>query len=81
MLRRLLLVLVFTQFILLVAFAVLVGGYALAAATNDALGATVLWWVAMSCLILIAVDVLLLVGVLGVSALIKLEQRDESETS
>lgn len=76
MLRRLLLVLVFTLFVLLVAFAVLIGGYALAAATTDALGATVLWWVAMGFLILIAVDVLLLVGVLGLATLIRLEQHE-----
>jgi hypothetical protein len=37
MLRRLLLVLVFAQFVLLVALAVLVGGYALASATGDVL--------------------------------------------
>ncbi len=76
MLRRLLLVLVFSQFVLLVAFAVLVGGYALAAATSDANGAAVLWWMAMGCLMLIAADVLLLVGVLGVSALVSTEGTD-----
>lgn len=76
MLRRVLLVLVFAQFVLLVAFAVLVGGYALAAATNDTPGATVLWWTAMGCLMLIVADVLLLVGVLGVSALVSSESRD-----
>ncbi len=70
MLRRLLLVLVFAQFVLLVAFAVLVSGYALATATSDSPGATVLWWAAMGCLMLITTDVLLLVGVLGVSALV-----------
>jgi hypothetical protein len=73
MLRRVLLVLVFTQFVLLVAFAVLVAGYALAAATSDATGATVLWWIAMGCLIMVAVDVLLLVGVLGIAALVQQE--------
>lgn len=73
MLRRVLLVLVFAQFVLLVAFAVLVAGYALAAATNDILGATVLWWIAMGCLIMVVVDVLLLVGVLGVAALVQQE--------
>ena len=76
MLRRVLLVLVFAQFVLLVAFAVLVGGYALAAATSDTPGATVLWWIAMGCLMLIVADVLLLVGVLGISALVSSESRD-----
>ena len=77
MLRRLLLVLVFTQFVLLVAFAVLVGGFALANATGDAPGASVLWWIAMGCLILIVTDVLLLVGVLGISALVNSQPEDQ----
>jgi hypothetical protein len=76
MLRRLLLVLVFALFVLLVSFAVLVGGYALADVTDDAPGAKVLWWTAMGCLMLIVMDVLLLVGVLGVSALIPSDQRN-----
>jgi hypothetical protein len=76
MLRRVLLVLVFAQFVLLVAFAVLVGGYALAAATSDTLGATVLWWIAMGCLMLIVADMLLLVGVLGLSAVVSFESRE-----
>jgi hypothetical protein len=79
MLRRILTVLVFAQFVLLVAFAVLVGGYALAAATSDSPGATVLWWVAMGCLMLIVADALLLVGVLGISALTGLESRERSD--
>ncbi len=76
MLRRLLLVLVFSQFVLLVAFTILVGGYSLAAATSDASGAIVLWWMAMGCLMLIVTDVLLLVGVLGISALVTSEPPD-----
>ncbi len=79
MLRRVLLVLVFSQFVLLVAFAVLIAGYALASATNDAMGATVLWWIAMGCLIMVAVDVLLLVGVLGISALVQHEPPERPE--
>ncbi|MHB0955733.1 MAG: hypothetical protein ACYC0X_05070 [Pirellulaceae bacterium] len=79
MLRRALLILLFAQFILLVAFAVLVGGYALAAATHDTSGAPVLWWTAMICLMLIVMDVLLLVGVLGISALVRAETRDRTE--
>ncbi len=76
MLRRLLLLLVFAQFILLVAFAVLVGGYALASATQDALGSTVLWWLAMACLILYVIDVFLLMGVLGLAAIAKGDSAD-----
>lgn len=79
MLRRLLLILVFSQFVLLVALAVLVGGYALATATSDSTGAVVLWWATMSCLMLIITDVLLLVGVLGISALVTRDRHDESE--
>ncbi len=74
MLRRALLILVFTQFVLLVAFAVLISAYALATATHDTTGAIVLWWVAMACLMLIATDVLLLVGILGIAALIRDER-------
>ena len=79
MLRRVLLVLVFAQFVLLVAFAVLIAGYALAAATSDTLGATVLWWIAMGCLILVVVDILLLVGVLGIAALVQHEPLEPPE--
>jgi len=79
MLRRALLVLVFAQFVLLVAFAVLVGGYALATTAGDPWGASVLWWLAMGCLMLIVTDVLLLVGVLGITALIQSEPRDRSD--
>jgi hypothetical protein len=78
MLRRLLLVLVFSLFLLLAAFAVLVGGYALANATSDSPGATVLWWMAMGCLMLVITDVLLLVAVLGVSALVATEPGERS---
>ena len=79
MLRRLLLVLVFSQFVLLVALAVAFGGYALASATSDGSGATVLWWLAMGCLMLIVTDAMLLVGVLGISALVADESRDEEQ--
>jgi hypothetical protein len=76
MLRRLLLVLVFAQFVLLVALAVLVGGYALASATGDVTAATVLWWAVMGILMLFVMDLLLLVGVLGLSALVQTGARD-----
>jgi len=71
MLRRLLLILVFTQFVLLVALAVILGGYALATTTQNSIGATVLWWCAMGDLMLIITDALLLVGVLGVATLVR----------
>ena len=66
------------KFVLLAAFAVLMGGYALAAATSDTVGATVLWWVAIGCLLLIVIDVLLLVSVLGISALVATERQDDA---
>jgi hypothetical protein len=78
MLRRLILILVFSQFILLVSFAVLVGGYALASAADDARGATVLWWTAMACLMLLTVDVLLLIGTLGIASIAKPEEPEQS---
>jgi hypothetical protein len=78
MLRRSILVFVIALFVLLVAFAVLVGGYALASATDDADGATVLWWIAMSCLMGIVMDVLLLVGALGIAVVLQLEQRERA---
>jgi hypothetical protein len=79
MLRRILLTLVCAQFVLLVAFAVLVGGFALAAATSDSVGALVLWWTAMGCLMLIVTDALLLVSVLGIAALVNSESSGQSD--
>ena len=60
--------------LLLVALPVLVGGYAIAAAAQDAVAAKVLWWVAMSALMLIVADFALLVGVLAVR---ELQRRDD----
>ncbi len=71
--RRLLAVLVLTLPILVVAFAVVMGGQALAQATGDASGARGLFWVGMSCLMLLVVDLLLLVMALGINAM---DQRD-----
>lgn len=79
MLRRAVLILVFAQFILLVAFAVVMGGYALTSAAHDAVGATALWWIAMGCLLLIVADVVLLVGTLGIAALVDAESRPPSD--
>ncbi len=73
MLRRGVLVLILAQFILLVVLAVLIGGYALTSAAHDAAGATALWWLAMGCLMLLVTNVVLLVGALGVAALVDSE--------
>jgi hypothetical protein len=68
--------------LLVVAFAVVMGGYALALATGDAPLAPGLWWVAMSCLMLICIDVILLVGVLGARSLGMSDgRRDDSDSS
>jgi len=70
-LRTLLTPLVFVLPVLVVAFSVLMGAYGLAQATEDSAGALVLWWVAMSCLILAAIDLVLLVVVLGVAVMMQ----------
>jgi len=67
--RRILTVLVFSLPVLVVAFGVLMGGFVLAQATEDAAGAKVLRWVAVSALMLTIADVVLLVGALGINAL------------
>ena len=69
MLRKFLVLLVFVLPIALVAFAVLIGGYVLAAASEDSLGAAVLWWSAMVCLIVFIIDLVVMIGVLGFKAL------------
>lgn len=67
--RRLLIVLVYGLPILVVAFGVLMGGAAVAGAVQDAAAAQVLRWVAISCLLLLIMNVVLLVGALGINAL------------
>jgi hypothetical protein len=78
--RPLLITLVFALPLLVVSFAVVMGGYALAHATGDNAAAGVLWWVAMGCLILVCIDLILLVGILGAKALAPPDRRqDRSE--
>lgn len=67
--RPLLLVLVYSLPILVVALAVLLGAAFLAQALGDAVGGRTLLWVAIGALILLVIDVLLLVGALGLQAL------------
>ena len=76
--RRILTVLVFSLPVLVVAFGVLMGGFVLAQATEDAAGAKVLRWVAVSALMLTIADVVLLVGVLGIKALGDHDDRPDS---
>lgn len=61
--------LVFSLPVLVVAFGVLMGASALAEALQDAAGSRVLRWVAMTCLMLLVADALLLVGSLGLKSL------------
>jgi ABC-type nickel/cobalt efflux system permease component RcnA len=72
--RRLLLSLIASLAVLLVAFAVVIAGYALVSAAQDTAAAQALWWVGMSLLMLVLVDLVLLVGVL---ALRELDRDDE----
>ena len=67
--RRLLLLLVTSLTVLTVLFAVLMTFQALFAALGDALAARVLSGFAIASLVLLVVDVLLLVGVLGMHAI------------
>lgn len=67
--RPLLLVLVYALPILVVALAVLLGAAFVAQSLGDAAGSKALLGVAIGALILLVIDVLLLVGVLGLQAL------------
>lgn len=67
--RRPITVLVYILPILVVAFGVLMGGFALSQATNDQVGASLYWRGAMICLMLLVGNIVLLVGVLGIDAL------------
>jgi hypothetical protein len=77
--RSVLLTLVFALPLLVVTFAVAMGGHALAQATSDAAGAQGLWWVAMGCLMLTCVDLVLLIGVLGIRSLGQPDDRNERD--
>jgi hypothetical protein len=79
--RSFLKALVFALPVLVVSFAVVMGGYALAHGTNDSAGAAVLWWVAMGCLMLICVDLVLLVGALGATAIGPPDRRQDEPDS
>ena len=67
--RWMLTTLVFGLPILVVTFGVVVGASALATALGDVGGAKGLFWVGIVAVILLVVDVLLLVGALGVQAM------------
>lgn len=72
--RPILSLLVFGLVLLLVAFSVLMAFYALISAMGDSAGATALLWAAIICLVMLVVDMILLLGALGLRSL-----RDEEE--
>ena len=77
--RPILTILVFALPILVVAFAVLMGGSALARATQDLAAARALQWIGAGLLMLTVVDLVMLVGALGLKALSDKDVRDSSD--
>jgi len=75
--RPVLTILVYALPLLIVVFGVLMGGFALAHGTGDQPAASVLWWVAMGCLMLVVTDLILLVGVLGIGSLSRPDHRQD----
>lgn len=75
--RKILLLLALSLVVLLVSLAVLIGGYGIAAAAQDAGAARALWWVAMSVLMLLVVDLALLVGALAIREIERPNGSDE----
>ena len=73
--RPFLVVLVYALPMLVVAFGVLMGSVVLVQAVGDSAAAVVLRWIALSCFLLLVIDLLLLIGVLGINAL---AQNDDS---
>lgn len=72
-------VLVYGLPLLVVMFGVFMGGYALSSATRDEVGAILYFRVAMVCLMLLAGNMVLLVGILGIHALSRSDRHtDES---
>jgi hypothetical protein len=66
--RRLIVGLLMPVPVLLVTFAVLLGASSLAGATSDGPAANVLFWLAITALLLLIIDLLLLVLALGIHA-------------
>jgi hypothetical protein len=67
--RRILTVLVLALPVLLVAFAVVMGGWGLAQGMGDPAGATALRWIGIACLMLLIMDGVLLLMALGLNAI------------
>lgn len=74
--KRLLTILVFALPVLLTAFAVVMGSYALFVAAGDQAAATVTRWVGGTLAMLLVLDLTLLVAVLGIRQLAEAEEED-----
>jgi hypothetical protein len=68
--------LLFALPILVVTFGVVLGASALANGLGDAAGSRVLFWIAISALLLLVIDAVLLLTVLGIRAL---DERDDDQ--
>jgi len=81
--RKFLAVLVYALPILIVAFGVLMGAQAIAEKIEDAPSpaAAAFSWAALGCLLATILDVLLLVGVLGIDALIQRDDNQDADES
>ena len=79
--RRFLAILVYALPILVVAFGILMGSQALAEAMRDDAAAMALRWTGIFCLMALILDLLLLVGTLGVDALNKRDNPAQKDGS
>jgi len=79
--KRILIVLVLALPVLVVAFAVVMGGWGLALGMGDPGGATALRWIAIACLILLVIDGLLLLMALGLNAIEASGGREPPDTN
>lgn len=78
--KRLLTILVFALPPLVVAFAIVMGSHGLFAASGDTDAATATRWVGVAILMLLALDLILLVAVLGVRQLVADQEREDGES-
>lgn len=78
--RKIVSFLVFALPLLVVAFAILMAGFALTHATGDAMAAAVFWWIAMGVLMLLVGDVILLILCLGLNYLAESDERHHDST-
>jgi hypothetical protein len=79
--KRILTVLVLALPVLVVAFAVVMGGWGLALGMGDLAGATALRWIAVACLMLLVMDGLLLLMALGLNAIEASGGREPPDTN